>query len=162
MRLVQQRSLEKRIERSTLKRWRTKIRSEAGWTSSGHEAEQPAGCDESKVALDLNPILGGVAQERRGGCTSAARHSAKLVQQRSLEKRVEQRTLKKLSGLDLATKRDGRVHAMKQKNQNSLRHQARLRFRVLPKCDFSSVRRTVGLHPKGTACCCPYTTESCF
>ena len=25
---------------------------------------------------------------------------------------------------------------------------------------FSSVRRTVGLHPKGTACCCPYTTES--
>ncbi len=29
------------------------------------------------------------------------------------QKRIEQRTLKKLSGLDLATKRDGRVQAIK-------------------------------------------------
>ena len=53
VKLVQQRSLEKR---------RTKLRSEAEWPSSGHEVEQPAGCDASKVALDLNPILGGVAR----------------------------------------------------------------------------------------------------
>ena len=62
MKLVQQRSLVKRIERSALKKRRTRVRSEAEWLDSGHEVEQPAGCDASKVTLDLNPILGGVAR----------------------------------------------------------------------------------------------------
>ena len=36
---------------------------------------------------------------------------------RSRQKRIEQRTLKKLSVLDLATKWDGRVQAMKRNSQ---------------------------------------------